>query len=313
MSVLPDDVLTATRIAVPAPPEISLAHPQTELQRRATDQVGHLDALAGELIQARKMDALGHLASGITHDFRNVLQTIISGLDLIEARAHDPEHVRRLAASLMRVAEHGVGLTQRLLAFARRQELTLAVVDLVQVMGSVAEVLARTLGTKIHVAVEPPSADLWRAFTDAGQLELALLNLGINARDAMAHGGTLRLRARNATIPQFDRRRPAPPSMQSSPRVERRGPPLVLGYGDYVLVTVSDTGSGMDAETLARAAEPFFTTKPADQGTGLGLSMVHGFATQHGGALRLSSRPGHGTSVEIWLPRVTEAQPAPGN
>ncbi len=281
----------------------SAAHARLHLLSCATETVKHLDELSAELIQMQKMDAIGQLASGITHDFRNVLQAIMSGIDLIEAHADDPKQVRRLAASLMRAAEHGAGLTQRLLAFARRQELKREVVSLPALLESVAELLLRTLGTKVRVEVEALPAGLWQAFVDPSQLELALLNLGINARDAMSGQGTLRLCARNVGFPEFDRRQMASNSADGrSQGKERRGPPLVLDSGDYVLLTVSDTGSGMDAETLGRAAEPFFTTKPAGKGSGLGLAMVYGFVTQHGGALRLRSQLGKGTSVELWMP-----------
>jgi signal transduction histidine kinase len=250
----------------------------------------------------QKMDAVGQLASGITHDFRNVLQAIMSGIDLIEARADEPEQVRRLAASLMRAAEHGAGLTQRLLSFARRQDLKREVVNLPVLLDGVVELLVRTLGTKVRVEVDVPPVGLRQPFVDPGQLELALLNLGINARDAMSGQGTLCLCARNAGLPASDRRNVANTSADGFRSEERRGPPLALDCGDYVLLTVSDTGSGMDEETLGRAAEPFFTTKPAGQGSGLGLAMVYGFVTQHGGALRLRSQLGKGTSVELWMP-----------
>ncbi len=279
------------------------AHARLHLLSRTTETVKHLDALSAELIQMQKMDAIGQLASGITHDFRNVLQAIMSGIDLIEARADDPKQVRRLAASLMRVAEHGAGLTQRLLAFARRQELKREAVSLPVLLEGIAELLLRTLGTKVRVEVEALPAGLWRPFVDPGQLELALLNLGINARDAISGQGTLRLCARNVGLPEFDQRQVASNSAGGrSQGKERRGPPLVLDWGDFVLLTVSDTGSGMDEETLRRAAEPFFTTKPAGKGSGLGLAMVYGFVTQHGGALRLRSQLGKGTSVELWMP-----------
>ncbi len=280
----------------------SAAHARLHLLSRATETVKHLDELSAELIQMQKMDAIGQLASGITHDFRNVLQAIMSGIDLIEAHADDPKQVRRLAASLMRVAEHGSGLTQRLLAFARRQELKREVVSLPALLKSVAELLLRTLGTTVRVEVEALPAGLWQPFVDPSQLELALLNLGINARDAMSGPGTLRLCARNVGLPEFDRRQVTGNSADDgSQGKERRGPPLALDWGDYVLLTVSDTGSGMDEETLGRAAEPFFTTKPAGKGSGLGLAMVYGFVTQHGGALRLASQLGKGTSVELWM------------
>ncbi len=289
----------------------SAAQSRLRLLGRATETVKHLDTASAELIQMQKMNAVGQLASGITHDFRNVLQAIMSGIDLLEARAHDPDQVRRLAASLMRTTEHGVELTGRLLAFARRQDVKPEAVNLPALLESAAELLLRTLGSKVRVEVEPPpSGGLWQPLVDPGQLELALLNLGINARDAMAGQGTLRLCARNVGLPEFERRHAASASGDKHRQNERRGPPLLLGCGSYVLLTVSDTGGGMDGETLERATEPFFTTKPAGQGSGLGLSMVYGFVTQHGGALRLRSQLGKGTSVELWLPCAAVRQQA---
>lgn len=224
----------------------------------------------------------------------------MSGIDLIEAHANDPGQVRRLATSLMRMAENGAGLTQRLLAFSRRQELKREAISVPALLERNTELLLRTLGTKVRVDIEALPAGLWRPFVDPGQLELALLNLSINARDAMCGQGALRLCARNVGIPEFERRHQASNAADGRFKgQERRGPPLLLAWGDYVLLTVSDTGVGMDEETLVRAAEPFFTTKPVGKGNGLGLAMVHGFVTQHGGALRLRSQLGHGTSVEL--------------
>lgn len=293
--------------------EASAAQSRLRLLNRATETVKQLDIASAELIQMQKMNAVGQLASGITHDFRNVLQAIMSGIDLIEVRAHDPDQVRRLAASLMRVSEHGVELTQRLLAFARRQDVRPEAINLLALLESVAGLLLRTLGSKVHVEVETPPSGLWQPLIDPGQLELALLNLGINARDAMSGQGTLRLCARNVGLPEFERRHGASTSVDRPQQNERRGPPLVLDCGDYVLLTVSDTGSGMDSETLERATEPFFTTKPAGKGSGLGLPMVYGFVTQHGGALRLRSQLGKGTSVELWLPCAAVRQQASCN
>jgi signal transduction histidine kinase len=277
---------------------------QEALQRRVAQTISGLDSMSAELIHMQKMDALGQLAAGVTHDFKNVLQTIISIIDLIDTRADEPEQVHRLTASLMRVAERGVGLTQRLLAFARRQELQQEAVNLPAVMEGILQLLVHALGSNIHIEVEPMPANLWQPFVDVSQLELALLNLGINARDAMCGHGSLRLSAQNVVIPEVDRRSLANISTNRELADERRGAPLALNCGNYILLIVADDGCGMDEETLARAAEPFFTTKRAGKGSGLGLSMVHGFATQHGGTLRLRSQQGKGTSVELWLPSV---------
>ncbi len=169
-------------------------------------------------------------------------------------------------------------------------------------LDGVAELLVRTLGTKVRVEVDASLAGLWQPFVDPGQVELTLLNFGINARDAMSGQGTLRLCVRNVGLPASDRRNLASISADRFRSEERRGPTFALDCGDYVLLTVSDTGSGMDEETLGRAAAPFFTTKPAGKGSGLGLAMVYGFVTQHRGALRLKSQLGKGTSVELWMP-----------
>ena len=206
-------------------------------------------------------------------------------------RLADDAAALRLIDGAIEGAERGASLTQRLLAFARQQDLRPAAVDLAELMRGMVEMLRRSLGPLIEVETEFP-ADLWPAHVDANQLELALLNLAVNARDAMPEGGRLTLGARNETI--------------------AAAADGALAAGDYVCLAVADSGTGMDAATLARATEPFFTTKGAGQGTGLGLSMVHGLAAQSGGALRLSSRPGAGTTAELWLPRAATL-PAPAS
>jgi signal transduction histidine kinase len=251
---------------------------------------------------ARKMTALGELAGGITHDYRNILQTVISTLELIEGQSDDPTEVRRIVASALRAAERGIGLSNRLLAFSRCDATTARPTCVVASLDSVAETLARTGGARMKVQFEQKPDNLWQTIIDPMELELTLINLGINARDAMPNGGRICFGARNVTVPSVDRRQ-AQRSI-SSDGIERRGPRLSLPGGDYVLVTVGDTGIGMDAATLARAAEPFFTTKPAGKGTGLGLSMAHALATARRGALRLMSQSGRGTTVELWLPRA---------
>jgi signal transduction histidine kinase len=253
----------------------------------------------------QKMAALGELASGVTHDFRNILQTLISTLELIETRANSPSEVRRMAASALHASEHGISLTNRLLAFARCDVMEAKPTYLLPPLRSATETLARTVGARIKVQFEPVPADLWQTVIDATELELALINLGINARDAMPDGGSIQLGAYNVTIPQIDRRGIQGLAGHNGP--ERRGPPLPLPAGDYIAVTVRDTGTGMDADTLTRAIRPFFTTKLAGRGTGLGLAIVHSLAAERRGALRLISELGRGTTVELWLPR----SPAP--
>ncbi len=268
------------------------------VQAAPTDRQGTVS----DQLHSQKMAALGELASGITHDFRNVLQIVISTLDLIESRSNDPAEVRRLAAAALKASERGVGLTKRILRFARQETVEIRPACLVEFLENATETLARTFEAKINVGIDLPSLDLWEVAIDPTEFELALINLGINARDAMPKGGRIRLAARNVAIPFADRRAALPAIKQD--QTDRRGPRLPLPGGDYVAVTVDDTGSGMDEATLARAAEPFFTTKPVGKGTGLGLSTVQNLISQAKGALRLISQKGHGTTIELWLPRA---------
>ncbi len=244
------------------------------------------------LRQAQKLDVLGQMTGGVAHDFNNLLQVISANLELIGARlpAGSPqeEWVRaRLRAALSGVAR-GASLTRHLLAFARRQPLAPVAIDLSVLLGTARDLVARLLDAtvRLEITVAP---GLWPVLADPQQLENALLNLAANARDAMPGGGVLQVSARNA----------APGALPGA------------GAGDYVELAVADTGTGMTKEQCARAVEPFYTTKPEGQGTGLGLSMVYGFAEQSGGHLRLDSAPGQGTTVRVWLPRArVGAQPA---
>jgi PAS domain S-box-containing protein len=246
------------------------------------------------LRQSQKLEALGALTSGVAHDFNNLLMIILGSLQLL-ARRLPAENARatRLLDAALQGATRGAALTARLLAFARQQELTPLPLDPRRLVQLLRPMLTQLLGPSIVFEEDLP-ANLWNLRADPGQLELALLNLAANARDAMPEGGSLRLAARNATIDSTD-----------SAFIDRRAQPAAQA-GDYVVLSVSDTGCGMEEAALARAADPFFTTKGPGKGTGLGLSMVHGFVTQSGGALSLSSRLGEGTSVELWLPRTTE-------
>jgi signal transduction histidine kinase len=255
-----------------------------------------------DVLHARKMAALGELTCGVTHDFRNILQTLLSVLDVIDSRSDDPDEVRRLTAAALRASERGIALTNRILKFSRPEAVQTRAACLLPSLDSVMETLGRTVGTRINVQVESAPSDLWWTLIDPVEFELALINLGINARDAMPKGGHIRLSARNVTIPLVERRIPQL-RLPLEPS-DQRGSRLALPGGDYVAVTVGDTGSGMDKATLARAVEPFFTTKPVGKGTGLGLSIVHNLATEAGGAFRLMSRPGGGTKAEVWLPRA---------
>ena len=237
------------------------------------------------LLQAQKLEALGQLTGGVAHDFNNLLTAILGNLELAQARITEPK-VRRHLATAAKAAERGAKLTQQVLAYSRRQRLAVRAVDLNAVVESMDDLLQRTLGGLVQVETNLyPGA--WPASTDPTQIELVLLNLAINARDAMQSGGTLRIETRNAEY-------------------ERTVLPPELSPGDYVRIVVSDTGSGMSPEVLERATEPFFTTKEVGKGSGLGLPQVYGVARQSGGTVQLSSSVGVGTIVEVWLPRAEE-------
>lgn len=241
--------------------------------------------LESQLLHARKMDALGQITGGIAHDFNNLLAAILAGLEMLELRVDmKPEH-RKLFGTTRRAAEQGAALVSRLLAFARKQKLEPASVDVAALSGAVAQLLEHTLGGMVMLEWHMDDG-LWNPYADRGQLELALMNLAINARDAMPDGGTIRITGRNAHGSQFG-----------------------LTEGDYVVLAVTDSGCGIAPDDLERVAEPFFTTKSIGKGTGLGLSMVYGFARQSGGMVRIKSELGEGTTVEIWLPRAAEMPP----
>ena len=222
------------------------------------------------------------LTGGVAHDFNNLLTPIIGSLDMLQRKGIGNEREQRLIAGALQSAERAKTLVQRLLAFARRQPLQPAPVDVARLVTGMAELISRTMGPQIKVVAQA-SADLPPAKADLNQLEMALLNLSVNARDAMPDGGTLRISA--------------------SAEAVDRGHPSKLKPGRYICLSVADTGIGMDKATVTRAIEPFFSTKGVGKGTGLGLSMVHGLAAQLGGALIIQSRPGRGTNVQLWLPQ----------
>jgi PAS domain S-box-containing protein len=243
------------------------------------------------LFQSQKLDAIGQLTGGVAHDFNNLLMVILTSLELLRRYAPVDERISRLVSNATSAAKRGVSLTERMLAFARRQELRPTAVALPALMLGMQDMIERTLGPSIHVVEHFPS-ELPLVLADAHQLELAVLNLAVNARDAMPSGGELRFSASELDAGAADG----------------------LPQGRYVKLSVADTGCGMDAATLARALEPFFTTKGVGKGTGLGLAMVHGLAVQSGGKFELQSTPGKGTSALLWLPvapAVTAAGPAP--
>ncbi len=238
-----------------------------------------------QLAQAQKMDAIGQLTGGVAHDFNNLLTPIVGSLDLIRRRHKDDEKTQRMIGGALQAADRAATLTQRLLSFARRQALQPRAVDIGKLIDGIVDLIRRSLGASITVVLDIPE-HLSSARVDPNQLELALLNLAINARDAMPGGGRLTLGVSEASV---DGRNA-----------------LGLKGGGYVRLVVADTGSGMDQATLTRATEPFFSTKGVGKGTGLGLSMVHGLAAQSGGTLRLESVPGTGTTIELWLPASAE-------
>ena len=239
-----------------------------------------------QFAQAQKMDAIGQLTGGVAHDFNNLLTPIVGNLDLVRRRHRGDDRTQRFVGGALRAAERAATLTHRLLSFARRQALQPKAVDVAMLIDGLAELIQRSLGPTIRVVLDLPAL-LPPAKVDPNQLELGLLNLAINSRDAMPSGGQLKI------------------SLSVEPAPEKNS--FGLAARDYIVITVADTGTGMDKETLARATEPFFSTKEVGKGTGLGLSMVHGLAAQSGGTLRLFSRPGEGTKVELWLPVTDEA------
>ncbi|HVU30780.1 MAG TPA: response regulator [Sphingomicrobium sp.] len=240
-------------------------------------------SLESQLVQAQKMDAIGKLTGGIAHDFNNLLAAMIGGLTLLDKRAELDEDQRKILAMTRRAADQGTELIRRLLAFARAQKLEPQPIDIAKLNEALSDLVAHTLGGLVHVEWRAPKA-IWKAFADQAQLELALLNLIINARDAMPAGGTVTVTAKNIEAPA--------------------GNDAGVPSGDYVILSVSDSGVGIAPDLIDKVMEPFFTTKEMGKGSGLGLSMVYGFAKQSNGAFRLSSEVGEGTTAELWLPRV---------
>ena len=249
-----------------------------------------------QLHEAQKIETIGQLTGGVAHDFNNLLAAILSNLRAVQTRTTDAR-LARLVSGAVEAAERGALLTGRLLAFARRQELSTTVIDLAAMIAGLRDLLEGSLGPQITLCEQLPP-DLPPIRGDLNQLELALLNLAVNARDAMPQGGTLTITAHTVEI--------APSQASKAGGGDPR-----LASGAYVVLAVTDTGSGMDDTTRRRATEPFFTTKGVGKGTGLGLSMVYGLAVQLGGTLLLESVPGEGTTVALWLPVDTEGTGAP--
>ncbi len=259
-----------------------LAQTNAELEQRVEERTREREAALAQVHEMQKLESLGQLTGGLAHDFNNLLMAILGNLDLLAKKLPGEPPLKRLVDAAIRSAERGAALTKRMLAFARRQELAPEAVDVVRLIKSMAEMLQRSIGPAIDITME--FADrLALIRVDPNQLELALLNLALNARDAMPQGGRLTFAAERRKL-----------------EAHAHG----IKPGDYVCISVTDTGIGMDEVTLKRAAEPFFTTKEVGKGTGLGLSMVYGLAAQSEGGTWLSSQPGAGTTVELWLPVV---------
>ena len=246
-----------------------------------------IDELNQKLSQSQKMEAMGQLTGGVAHDFNNLLTVILGNAEYLAEKLAANRELHKIADSIATAAERGSDLTRSLLAFARKQPLMPMDIDIGQKILGMEQLLRRTLGE--HIECEfLLDRDLWQASVDPGQLASALLNLVLNARDAMPQGGKLVVEVRNSSLDESD--------------VDVNGE---ARPGDYVMVAVTDTGSGMIAEVASRAFEPFFTTKEVGKGTGLGLSMVYGFAKQSGGLMQIHSEPGHGTAVKLFFPRIT--------
>ena len=254
---------------------------------RLRTEIAEREKAQQQMVQAQKMEAIGQLTGGVAHDFNNLLTVIFGSLDALRLRlAGRDSAAERLLESAVRAAERAAALTDRLLAFARRQPLEPASIDINKLVLGMSELLRRSLGEKIELETVL-AGGLWRALCDSHQLEIALLNLVLNARDAMPTGGKLTVETANASLDEA-----------YAARHDQVKP------GQYVMVAISDTGEGMNEDVATRAFEPFFTTKPVGQGTGLGLSMVYGFIKQSGGHVKIYSEPQHGTTVKLYLPRV---------
>ncbi|MCY7281195.1 MAG: response regulator, partial [Sphingomonas bacterium] len=258
---------------------------EQSLTGRVAEEVERRSLAEEALIQSQKLETLGQLTGGVAHDFNNLLTPIVGALDLVHKKLDGDDRTRRLVSGAIQAADRARTLVQRLLAFSRRQHLQPVAVDIGALVNGIADLVQRSIGPQIRLFTDI-DPDLQPAKVDPNQLELALINLAINARDAMPDGGTLTIRARAEQVRDH----------------------LQVGDGDFVRIDVIDSGLGMDQAVLNRAIEPFFTTKDIGEGTGLGLSSVKGLALQSGGELALTSVVGQGTTVTLWLP-VSIEQP----
>ncbi|PCK82859.1 PAS domain-containing hybrid sensor histidine kinase/response regulator [Rhizobium sophoriradicis] len=260
--------------------EVHAAH------RSLLEEVAQREQAQEQLRHSQKMEAIGQLTGGVAHDFNNLLMVVLGNLELLGKHVTGDRKASRLVEGAVQGARRGAALTQRLLAFARRQDLQVKPVDLVELVSGMNDLLRRSVGSSVSIETRLLPG-LQPALVDANQVELALLNLAVNARDAMPDGGVLSISLREEQVV---------------------GDAGDLDGGTYLVLSVTDNGSGMDAETLKKAVDPFFSTKELGKGTGLGLSMIHGLAVQLNGALRLTSKLGVGTTAELWLP-ATERRP----
>ncbi|MBB5046197.1 PAS domain S-box-containing protein [Rhodopseudomonas rhenobacensis] len=275
---------TATDITDHVEAREALRRSNEELEALVQERTRERELALNQLHEAQKMETIGQLTGGVAHDFNNLLAVILGSLSLLKKWLPDDPRTSRLLDGALQGAERGATLTKRLLAFARRQELKLEAVEIQKLIPDMMDFLRQSLGPNINISIDiPPEVEPVKI--DANQLELALMNLAVNARDAMPAGGALVITCRNDAA-------------ATNPR------PSALPDGDYVCISVADTGEGMDQATLAKAMEPFFTTKGLGKGTGLGLSMVQGLTVQSGGALTMTSDVGKGTVVNLWLPQA---------
>ena len=264
-----------------------LAAANEELERRVEARTREREEALAKVAEMQKLESLGQLTGGLAHDFNNLLMVVMSNIEMARKRVSEDERLTRWLGRAMEAAASGAALTKRMLAFARRQDLKPESFPLAETVNGMVEMMSHSLDPRVRIVVDLPD-DLPMVRIDRNQLELALLNLGLNARDAMPSGGQLLIKARAADGAGYSER---------------------LAAGSYVHLSVADTGVGMDANTLKRASEPFFTTKPAGKGSGLGLSMVHGLALQSGGAMQIGSRPDKGTIVSLWIPAAPDGPP----
>ena len=264
----------------------ALAYLNATLESQVEERTAELMVAEEALRQSQKMEAVGQLTGGIAHDFNNLLAGITGSLEVLEVRIGEGrlDAAARYIDAAQGAARRAAALTQRLLAFSRRQTLDPRPINVNRLIGDMEDLVRRTVGPQVRLEVAG-EADAWPILVDPNQLENALLNLCINARDAMPDGGSITIATANIALD------------------ERAAAARELPAGQYVCLSVTDTGTGMAPEVAARAFDPFFTTKPLGQGTGLGLSMIYGFVRQSGGQVRIESRLGHGTTMSLYLPR----------